>query len=190
MFADKPDIFSLLYCVLPPDILIGAAAGTLIARLRGGAAAAGPSEKDAPGLALASALALTPLLAAFALSVSGTSIWVDRYFICYQLGIALAAGLLLGRLNAAALRPAAAAITIFALASHAHIYHIKEDWAGAMDFARQAAERRHAGLLLTSPFIESRLPGWLGDPSKKDYLSAPRRSICCRFRAGPTTRPP
>lgn len=179
MFADKPDMFSLLYCILPPDMILGAAAGFLIARRRGAVIVAGRTpEGEASGLALATTLTLTPLLAAFALSVSGTSLWVDRYFICYQLGIALAAGLLLPRLGAA-LRPAAAAVTLFALASHMHIYHIKEDWAGAMDYARAEAGRRQAGLLLTSPFIESLQPGWLTDSGREAFLSAPLSFYGC-----------
>jgi len=174
MFVDQPSLWKLLAYALPPDLIIGAAGGLFLFR---------PALLDREGLgrvprssfALALGLALLPLLFIFTASRAfDIRIWVPRYFVCYELGIALAAGLLLSHVRSgAALKAAAVGLTVVSLAARARLYHINEDWAGAVAYAEAEPAARGATVLLTSPYVESLHPGWLEDASAAGYLSAP-----------------
>jgi hypothetical protein len=174
MFVDQPDVWKFLFYALPPDLMLGAAAGLALAR---------PALFDTESLrrvprssgVLGLGLALLPLLFIFGASrLFGLRIWVPRYFVCCELGVALSAGLLLAHVrNRRALRAAAACMAAAALCTRTRLYHINEDWAGAVAYASAQAEALKAPLLLTCPYVESLQPGWLQDASKKDYLAAP-----------------
>lgn len=174
MFVGQPGFWKLLAYMLPPDLVIGAAGGLALYR---------PALFDREGLAriprssfaLVLGLALLPLLFIFTASHAfDIRVWVPRYFVCYELGVALAAGLLLSQVkNGAALRAAAVGLTAVSLVVHARLYHINEDWAGAVAYAAAEPAARGATVLLTSPYVESLQPGWLEDASNAGYLSAP-----------------
>lgn len=174
MFVDQPPFWKLLAYALPPDLVIGAGAGLALCR---------PAPLDRAGLgriprssfALALGLALLPLLFIFTVSHAfDVRIWVPRYFVCYELGVALAAGLLLSHVRSgSALKAAAIGLTVVCLAARTRLYHINEDWAGAVAYAEAEPAARNATVLLTSPYVESLHPGWLGDASAAGYLSAP-----------------
>jgi hypothetical protein len=174
MFVEQPPFWKLLAYALPPDLVLGALGGLALYR---------PALLDKEGLArvprssfaLALGLALLPLLFIFTVShLFGVKIWVPRYFVCYELGVALAAGLVLSHVrSAAALKAAAIGLTFVSLAARTRLYHIGEDWAGAVAYAAAEPAARGATVLLTSPYVESLHHGWLGDASKTGYLSAP-----------------
>lgn len=73
--------------------------------------------------ALALGLALLPLFFIFTVSHAfDIRVWVPRCFVCYELGIALAAGLLLAQVRSgAALKAAAVGLTAVSLAARAGV---------------------------------------------------------------------
>jgi hypothetical protein len=128
-----------------------------------------------PALLLAAGLALLPPLVFFcAARAASLKIWVVRYFMYYNAGLALCAGILLSLPESVrARRAAAAAVAAAAIMTYGRLVHADEDWRAAAEAVRSRAGHSGAPVVVLSPYVESDQTEWLSDPEKAGYLSAP-----------------
>lgn len=174
MFAPYPGPMDLAGYLAGVPLIAGVAAGFLAA---GSLAVTKDDLKKIPVsvYVLPACWALLPPLLFFSIAkLAPAKIWVTRYFLYSQAGSALCAGLFLGLIKPErTIRITAAAIAAAALAAHLRSSHFNEDWRAAALAARNWAPAHNAAAALTSPYIESMQPAWLGDAEKAAYLAAP-----------------
>jgi hypothetical protein len=124
---------------------------------------------------LAAGWAIVPPLACFAVSVlTHVEIFVPRYYIGCQPGLALLVGWLIRSCATnAGQRLVAAAMVIGALAGFGSFHHDSENWSEAMRTVRSVVGRAPVPVLVASGFVEASDPRALDDPKLREVLFAP-----------------
>ncbi len=171
--------------IAPPVFLMAAGVGLVAAwlicmafgRAPLGAARSSPSQSS---LLLAVAVILIPNSLLIAFSVAGpVSVYLERYLMVTNIGIALLAGWAIGCLRPAlALYVVIAGILLYSVVTYGQLGHMwplhaKENWRAALAAVRRAAGTSGTPVLIQSPYIEARslLPAQAADPP--GFLFAP-----------------
>jgi 4-amino-4-deoxy-L-arabinose transferase-like glycosyltransferase len=173
-FAAVPTFRDMVGSLAPPVLVASVAAGFLLAWL------ISPQPKCGSGVAkhtvlLAAGWAIAPPLACFAVSVSThMEIFVPRYYIGCEPGLALLAGWLIRSCTTnAGQRIVAAAMVIGAVLGFGSFHHDSENWSDAMRTVRSVVGRAPVPVLMASGFVEASDPRALDDPKLRDVLFAP-----------------
>jgi hypothetical protein len=173
-FAAAPTFRDMLGSLAPPVLVASVAAGFLLAWL------ISPQLKCGSGVSkrtvlLAAGWAIAPPLGCFAVSVlTHVEIFVPRYYIGCQPGLALLAGWLIRSCATnAGQRIVAATIVAGALLGFGTFHHDSENWSEAMRTVHSVAGRAPVPLLVASGFVEASDPRALDDPKLRDVLFAP-----------------
>ena len=174
-FAETPRFSDLLATVAPPVLVASLAVGLLIAWL-----ACPPPKRDgeAPkeAVLLAAGWAVLPPLVCYLISVTtDAKLFVPRYFIACQPGLALlAAWIVRKNAGSSGRRVVGAALFLGAALSFGTVHHNGEDWAGAMQAVRSEAGGTQMPVLVASGFVEASDPQALDDPKLQGVLFAPQ----------------
>lgn len=169
----------------PPVFLVAAGIGLVAAWLICMAVARGPlvaarSSAAQSSLLLAVAVILIPNCLLIAVSVAGpVSVYLERYLMVTNIGIALLAGWAMGRLQPALARYIViAGILLYSVLTYGQLghrwpLHAKENWRAALATVRETAGPGGTPVLIQSPYIEARslLPAQAADPP--GFLFAP-----------------
>jgi hypothetical protein len=179
-FAAKPLLPDLVTGVFRP-LMLGpvALAVLLFSRGLGWADAEGDSDSSSnrEGHALASLLLFVPPGLLFAASrVSGTSVFVERYFLVSVTGLALLLGrlsALLGARGRGRWRLIALMILLVTVPALTSPRHHSNDWRGAARALNEANKDSSMPVLLHPGYVEQKQYDWLDDKKRIPYLSAP-----------------
>jgi hypothetical protein len=166
--AAVPDVGDLVAELVPVPLLLAVGVGATIWGWR--------RDSSGPALRMAAAWAFGAIAACWAVSnLTGTSIWVDRYRLPAVPGLALLAGLGVGRIAHHRGRAMACTVLIvFSLASAAGMAGLnRHGWREAVQWARVETSGEPVTIALDSDLVELRELHLLDDPAWQEYLSGP-----------------
>ena len=173
-FAAVPTFRDMLGSLAPPVLVASVAVGFLLAWLISPQLKRG-SSVPRHAVLLAAGWAIAPPLACFAVSVlTHVEIFVPRYYIGCQPGLALLVGWLIRSCATnAGQRLVAATMVIGALAGFGSFHHDSENWSEAMRTVRSVVGSAPVPVLVASGFVEASDPRALDDPKLREVLFAP-----------------
>jgi dolichyl-phosphate-mannose-protein mannosyltransferase len=201
-YLDSPTVLSLAEACAPAVLLCSVALGLCAAKLICGRIGVEPWNLPRSTAVLLASIGLGPVLLIFGIStLSSAHIFLPRYFISSQIGLALFAGWAIGRIRPEMARwvlmISILLCAIAAFGSWRHLWppHNNEDWRAAMATERQIVGDPATPVLFQSGFIESSTenldlrtaPGFLTAPLS--IYPAAGRVIVLPYKFGENSRP-
>jgi dolichyl-phosphate-mannose-protein mannosyltransferase len=167
------DVFALL----APPVLVGGVLGALLlGTLTGKRVAVALPAIDPSSLLLFASTALVPAALLYAVSVTtSVKVFLPRYALPCEIGVALFAGWLLAGIISSRSRAAVVGAVVLATlfcAPGTHFLH-GGDWRAAMKSVNATVSGSDAPVLVRSDFPESEPFDWLDNEARKSYIFAP-----------------
>lgn len=174
-FAGTPTLVDY-FTLLAPPMLVGSVLGILfLFFLAGKSTQFSVVRLETSSLLLIAAWALVPMTLLYLTSVfTSLKVFIPRYTLPSEAGLALLAGWLLSSISAAKVRLAAVSAAVLATLAAAPpaAYSHGGDWRAAMASVRANANP-DTPVLVRAVFPEAEPFNWLQDESRKSYLFAP-----------------
>jgi 4-amino-4-deoxy-L-arabinose transferase-like glycosyltransferase len=178
-FADKPDVQAISKIIAPPVLVFATAVGLLLAAHATVVWVELLAMRQST-IVLLVTLTLGPVFLFFAISrFTSTSIFVPRYMIASQVGLALLAGWTIGRIQPPLARHiVTASIILCSIGAFGKVglvwpSHFDQDWRGAMAAVRRISADKQAPVVVQSGFVEAPALNIDGNGNVPSYLMAP-----------------
>lgn len=178
-FALVPSVLDLGRVLLPPPVAVVLLFSLMLSRvLTQFPFRPSIDEQARRTLQFAAVWWLVPAMIFFAMSRFGPlSFFVPRYFLWYTGGLALTAGVIFGGLSKVGAKFLVPSLAVISFIYLGQLQWQIEDWRGA---TKIACAKSDSTIFFYSGLIESSLIGWIEDPGKKEYLSAPMEYYRCK----------
>ena len=176
-YAPPPNLFALLSVWARPEFVVSVVPIAAYFLARGRAVAFALPKLGVPEWILLIAWAIFPPAFVFFVSELATfKIFLARYFLCAEPGIALLLALLLRSFEPPRVRVAAAgAYALVTIIMYARAVHVQEDWRGLAALLAQEVEA-DTPVLVNAGFSEAAKADWLelpNDDDRRRFLLAP-----------------
>jgi hypothetical protein len=175
-FAGTPTANDLLTMLAPPVFVGSVLVVLLLGRLAKQSVEFRLPQPSMSSLVLLASWVLLPIgLLAGISATTSLKLFLPRYTLPSEAGLALIAGWMLSGIKPARTRLIAIAglvLSVFAIAPNAQFAH-GGDWRAAMAAVRSITGNSKMPVLIRSGFVESEPFNWLGDETRSSYLFAP-----------------